>query len=88
MAQALAKMDDDQLISVIKELIEKGDHSRKKSEDFYISAGQHLNTLKEGKTQAEFLEIVKEKIGLRKSRTYQLLAIADGRTTAEKIREQ
>jgi hypothetical protein len=83
------------LISRIKAHIAKGDneskkaeHASKKAEQHYIAAGQHLKELKGDLSQAEFLEIVREKIGIGKSRTYELLAIADGTKTVDQVRDQ
>jgi hypothetical protein len=73
-------MNEAQLIKAIKAHITKG-------EQHYISAGLHLAKLKERcPDQATFLAIVKDKIGIGKSRTYELLQIADGRKTVEEVR--
>jgi hypothetical protein len=73
-------MNEAQLIKAIKAHIAKG-------EQHYISAGLHLAKLKERcPDQATFLALVKEKIGIGKSRTYELLQIADGRKTVEEVR--
>ena len=73
-------MNEAQLIKAIKAHIAKG-------EQHYISAGLHLAKLKERcPDQATFLALVKDKIGIGKSRTYELLQIADGRKTVEEVR--
>jgi hypothetical protein len=73
-------MNEAQLIKAIKVHVAKG-------EQHYISAGLHLAKLKERcPDQATFLALVKDKIGIGKSRTYELLSIADGRKTAEEVR--
>src|SRR5262245_7232884 len=73
-------MTEAQLIKSIKAHIAKG-------EQHYISAGLHLAKLKETcSDQATFLALVKDKIGIGKSRTYELLQIADGRKTIEEVR--
>jgi hypothetical protein len=73
-------MNEAQLIKTIKAHIAKG-------EQHYISAGLHLAKLKERcPDQATFLALVKEKIGIGKSRTYELLQIADGRKTVDEVR--
>jgi hypothetical protein len=69
-----------QLVKTIKAHIAKG-------EQHFISAGLHLAKLKERcPDQATFLALVKDKIGIGKSRTYELLQIADGRKTVEEVR--
>jgi hypothetical protein len=83
-------MNEAQLIKTIKVLIAKGDHAKEKSEQFYIAAGQHLKTLKaerKGNT-AEWEALLKEKCGIGKSRAYELMKIADGRTTVEEVRAE
>jgi hypothetical protein len=73
-------MNEAQLIKKIKAHIAKG-------EQHYISAGLHLTKLKERcPDQATFLALVKDKIGIGKSRTYELLQIADGRKTFEEVK--
>ena len=68
----------------IKVLIEKGDRAAEKAEQFYTSAGIHI---KEIKGQSEDWEsIVRDKCGVGRSRAYELMAIADGKTTLEKVR--
>jgi hypothetical protein len=68
----------------VKALIEKGDRAAEKAEQFYKSAGIHIKEIKE---QSEDWEtIVREQCGLGRSRAYELMAIADGRTTLEKVR--
>jgi hypothetical protein len=70
----------------IKALIEKGDRAAEKAEQFYKSAGIHIKEIKE---QSEDWEtIVRDKCGLGRSRAYELMAIADGKTTLEKLRER
>jgi hypothetical protein len=82
---AQAKQDD--LISRIKVHLEKGAQAEEKAEQHYTSAGEHLKTLKDTcKDQAAFLALVKEQIGLGKTRTFELLRIADGTKTVEQTR--
>jgi hypothetical protein len=72
------------LVRRVKALIEKGDRAAEKAEQFYKSAGIHIKEIKE---QSEDWEtIVREKCGIGRSRAYELMAIADGRTTLEKVR--
>jgi len=78
---ASANANQAQLIKTIKAHIAKGDKAREKADQHYIAAGKYLKELKGDLSQAEFLEIVREKIGIGKSRTYELLAIADGTKT-------
>jgi hypothetical protein len=72
------------LVRRVKALIEKGDRAAEKAEQFYKSAGIHIKEIKE---QSEDWEtIVREQCGLGRSRVYELIAIADGKTTVEKVR--
>jgi hypothetical protein len=72
------------LVRRVKALIEKGDKAAEKAEQFYKSAGIHI---KEIKQQSEDWEtIVREQCNIGRSRAYELMAIADGRTTFEKVR--
>ena len=82
------------IAKTIKILIRKGDdaadkaaHARGKAEQFYIAAGLHLKKLKAAKPETETWEDYVERhchIGIR--RAQELIAIADGRTTLEKVR--
>jgi len=79
------------LISTIKAHIAKGDKAADKAEQHYIAAGQHLKQLKaehdgHDGTWAEWEELLKEKIGIGKSRASELMAIADGTKTVEEVR--
>jgi hypothetical protein len=92
---AIPAMTEGELVKRIKEHIAKGDqatekaeHATKKAEEHYKSAGQHLLTLKaehKGNT-AEWEQLLKEKCGIGKSRAYELIRIANGKTTVEEIR--
>jgi hypothetical protein len=81
-------MNESQLIQTIKVHIAKGDRAAEKSEQHYVAAGQHLKTLKaqHGGTWAEWEELLKDKIGIGKSRASELMFIADGTKTVEKVR--
>jgi hypothetical protein len=76
------------LLKTIKELVARGDRAKQRSEDFYIAAGQHLNNLKNNYTTnwAEWESLLKSRIGLSTGRASELMAIASGRTSQEKIR--
>jgi len=83
-------MEQEQLIKTIKTHIAKGDKAAEKSEQHYISAGQHLKTLKirhddAGGKWADWETFLKEKIGIGKSRASELMQIADGRKTVEQV---
>jgi hypothetical protein len=69
----------------IKVLLEKGDRAADKAQQFYVAAGQHLKELK-AQWPNEWEQIVREQCNLGRSRAYEIMAIADGRTTVEKIR--
>jgi hypothetical protein len=77
-----------QLIKAIKAHIAKGDHATDKAEQHYISAGQHLKTLKaeHDGSWAEWTELLRTKCDLSTGRASELMQIADGRTSQEKIR--
>jgi hypothetical protein len=78
--------DIESIARTIKVLVEKGDHAKEKAQQFYISAGQHLKTLREATpSKAEWARLIDEKCGLGVSRAYELIQIADGKTV-EKVR--
>jgi hypothetical protein len=86
-------MNEAQLIKAIKAHIAKGDHAKDKAEQHYISAGQHLKTLKaqhetDGGNWAEWAELLRSRCDLITGRASELMQIADGRTSQEKIREK
>jgi hypothetical protein len=70
----------------VKVLIEKGDKAAEKAEQFYKAAGIHIKEIKEQSDDWE--TIVREQCGLGRSRAYELMAIADGKTTLEKVRDR
>jgi hypothetical protein len=81
-------MNETQLISTIKAHIVKGDQAKDKADQHYVSAGQHLKTLKaqhEG-TWVEWEALLKDKVGIGKSRASELMQIADGTKTVEGTR--
>src|SRR5262249_42373504 len=74
------------LVRRIKALIEKADRAADKAEQLYKAAGIHIKEIKE---QCEDWEtIVREQCGLGRSRAYELMAIADGKMTLEKVRAE
>jgi hypothetical protein len=80
-----------QLVHAIKECIAKGDKAKQRAEDFYITAGEHLKTLKTqhdaaGGSWGEWEALVRDKVGIGKSRASELMMIADGTKTVEGIR--
>src|SRR5579863_6826776 len=74
-----------QLVETIRTLIGKGDHATDKAEQYYISAGRHLKTLKERDPET-WLEIAKEQIKIGRSRAYELIAIGEGQRSVEQTR--
>jgi hypothetical protein len=76
-----------QLIGLIKAHIAKGDKAKEKADQHYIAAGQHLKTLKarHAGTWTEWEALLKEKIGIGKSRASELMQIADGTKTAAEV---
>lgn len=83
-------MNEGQLIRSIKALVSKGDQAKDKSEQYYVAAGKHLETLKDsGAHKREDMTwdaYVSERCGIGKSRAYELMQIADGRKTTEDVR--
>ena len=74
------------LCRTIKALVTKGDHATEKAEQFYTAAGKHLAELKE-RCPDEWLEYAGEKIGIGRSRAYELMAIGTGTRSVEQVRE-
>jgi hypothetical protein len=74
------------LCKTIKALVAKGDHATKKAEQFYTAAGKHLAELKQ-RCPDEWLQHAKDKIGIGRSRAYELIAIGTGIRTVEQVRE-
>src|SRR5262249_9187202 len=68
--------------------IAKGDKAKDKAEQHYIAAGQYLAALKREHTGtwAEWESLVKTKAGIGKSRASELMRIADGTKTADRVR--
>jgi hypothetical protein len=80
-------MNTEARIRAIKALIEKGDKATEKAQQYYVSAGQHLKTLKgQSASAAAWEKLIKARLGLAKTRAYELLKIADGRTTVADVR--
>jgi len=83
-------MNESQLVRSIKAHISKGTQLGAKSEQHYISAGLHLKTLKaqHGGNWAQWEKLLREKIGIGKSRASELMQIADGRKTNDEVRAE
>jgi hypothetical protein len=83
-------MNEAQLIREIKARIAAGDKARDKADQHYIAAGLRLKELKNAHTGtwAEWEELLKDKVGIGKSRASELMQIADGRKTVEGVREE
>jgi hypothetical protein len=88
-------MNKQQLIERIKTHIAKSDQYKDKSDQYSdksdqhaISAGQCLKTLKaeHADTWAEWETLLKTKIGISTGRASELMQVADGRKTVEKLR--
>jgi hypothetical protein len=86
------RLSTTQLARAVRVLIDKADHAADKAEQFYKAAGAHLRTLKEGRASVNgkgfgtWEEFVKERCGIASRRADELIMIADGRTTLEKVR--
>ena len=76
------------LIKTIKAHIAKGDKATDKAEQHYIAAGQHLKTLKAEHTGSwsEWEALLRDRVGIGKSRASELMAIADGTKTLAEVR--
>ena len=76
------------LIRTIKAHIAKGDKATDKAEQHYIAAGQHLKTLKAEHTGSwsEWEALLRDRVGIGKSRASELMAIADGTKTLAEVR--
>ena len=83
-------MNESQLIKTIKAHIAKGDHASEKAEQHYISAGQHLATLKKEHAGSwdEWTALLKIKVGISTGRASELMQIADGRKNVQQIRAE
>jgi hypothetical protein len=80
-------MDPERIAREIKVLVEKGDYAKEKAQQFYIAAGLHLKTLRDAtSSKGAWARLIKEKCDLGISRAYELMQIADGRTTVAKVR--
>lgn len=84
-------MDQDRLIRTIRAHIAKGAMYGDKSEQHYISAGRYLLELKEAHdahegSWDEWETLLKDKVGIGKSRASELMQIADGRKTPDEVR--
>jgi len=69
----------------VKALIEKADKAADRAEQLYKSAGLTIIKIKE-QSPEDWETIVQRECGKGRSRSYELMAIADGRTTLEKVR--
>jgi hypothetical protein len=81
-------MKEAQLVKAIRAHVAKGDSATDKAEQHYVSAGLHLKTLKEQHrgNWAEWEVLLKDKVGIGKSRASELMQIADGKKTVEQVR--
>jgi hypothetical protein len=84
-------MTADQRWKLVRAHIAKGDKAKDKADQHYIAAGRYLHELKKehdgaGGTWGGWLTVLKIHTGLGKSRASELMAIADGRKTVEKVR--
>lgn len=75
------------LCNQIKAFIEKGNAASKRADDLYLSAGRCLLELK-SRAPDDWLTRAKDDIGISRTRAYELLKIAEGRTTVEETRER
>jgi hypothetical protein len=78
-------------IAHIKAHLAKAEKAEEKAFQHYGAAGSYLGWLKakhdqRGGSWAEWEQLLKDKVGIGKSRASELMAIADGRKTPEEIR--
>jgi hypothetical protein len=76
------------LVRHIRAHVAKGDKARSKSDEHYIAAGLYLKTLKENYATdwASWETLLKARVGLSATRAGELMRIADGRESPQKIR--
>jgi hypothetical protein len=85
-SKAVAKQANvDEHVRKINVLVEKVDHNEDKIEQYYRSIGQHIAAIKSEKPD-DWLTIVGTQCNLKKTRAYDLLAIANGTKTVEQVR--
>lgn len=79
------------LIDTIKADLNSAEHHKAKSAQFYISAGLNLKEAKQRNTEdpdgISWAEFVKQHFPLKRSRADELIRIADGKTTMEKVQQ-
>jgi hypothetical protein len=84
--KAVAKPSDVQEhVRKINVLVEKVNQGEDKIEQYYRSIGQHIAAIKSAKPN-DWLTIVDTECKLKKTRAYDLLAIANGTKTVEQVR--
>jgi hypothetical protein len=71
----------------INALVTKLGHAERKIDEYQRSIGQHIATIKKARPK-DWQEIIEARCNLKKSRAYELLAIADGRKTVEGVRAE
>ena len=86
-AELIAGSARQDLTKKISVCIDKAERATKRAEDFYITAGQHIQTVK-GLWPDHWLEIIEQDCKVGRTRAYEIMAIADGRTTVEETREK
>lgn len=73
-------------IKTIKEHLERGDKSIDRAEQHYISAGQVLTTLREGRTKAAWAKLVESRLRISTRWAYSLMQLGRGDTTLKQLR--
>ena len=83
------EQDNEALIKTIKAHLSKGEKADGKAKEHYLAAGLHLKTLKEQHqgTWTEWDALLKDRLGIGKSRASELMQIADGRKTVAEIQD-
>jgi hypothetical protein len=81
--------DEEQRWKAVKACIAKAAKAQRRAENFYITAGQHLNALKaeHGGNWAEWEALLKTRLGISTGRASELMQLADGRKTFDELKE-
>lgn len=78
---------DRAIVAAIKSNLKAGDACAHKAEQHYKQAGQKIIALRNARP-GDWEKVVKEECGVGRSRAYELIALAGGKITLEKLREQ
>jgi len=71
----------------INALVDKLEHAERKVDEYQRAIGQHIAAVKEARPD-DWQKVIEVECKLKRSRAYELLAIADGRKTVEQVRAE